>query len=322
MNFSVVIPLYNKARFVECAVASVLAQTLAPLEVLVVDDGSTDGGGDRVAAIDDPRVRLIRQANAGVSAARNRGIEAAQGDWVAFLDADDAWHPEFLAVLARAHRDCPEAGMLATRFRTVVEPTGRAFEPWAVPESFCETELIEDLRLRWMKNTPLCSSTVAVRTSCLRAMPERFIEGDSWGEDLDMWFRVADRAPVAVVNAPYASIRGEVPNSLSRTPRKRHLPPFLVRMRAQARDGTLPPRSRRSALWFVDQLQVTIAREALSENRRAEALWWLMQARGGALSRRWLVTALMALFMPVGLADRWQRWRVRSADTFAQEPVQ
>ena len=324
MNFSVVIPLYNKARFVESAVRSVLDQTLAPLEVIVVDDGSTDDGAERVAAIAraDARVRLIRQRNAGVSAARNHGIEEARGDWVGMLDADDAWHPEFLAALSRAHQSCPEADMLGTRFHTVVEHTGRPFEPWPVPEAFCETELIDDLRMRWMKNTPLCSSSVAIRTERLRAMPERFIEGEAWGEDLDMWFRVADQTPVAVVNAPYAMIRGHVPGSLTRRTLQRSLPPFLVRMRQQALDGTLPQRSRASALWFVGQLQITMAREALSENERMEALRWLLHARGAMRTRRWLVTMFMALFMPVGLAERWQRWRVRSADSFAQEPVQ
>jgi glycosyltransferase involved in cell wall biosynthesis len=94
---SVVVPLYNKASYVARALESVAAQTLEDLEVIVVDDGSTDGGRDVVAALSDPRFRLIRQANAGPGAARNRGLREARAQYVAFLDADDRWLPHFLA---------------------------------------------------------------------------------------------------------------------------------------------------------------------------------------------------------------------------------
>lgn len=320
LRFSVVIPLYNKARFIAGTVASALGQSLSPLEVIVIDDGSSDNSLKALSGIEDDRLRLVRQSNAGVSAARNRGIDLARGDWVALLDADDAYHPQFLQALARAHALCPEADMLGTRFRIVREPTGQPFAPWPVPRSFCEVELIEDLRLRWMKNAPLCSSSVAVRTARLRAMQPRFVEGESWGEDLDMWFRIADQTPVALVNAPYATVRSDVPGSLTSHYRQR-IAPFLLRMQAQALDGTLPPQRRASALWFVAQQKVTLAREALAAGERAQALSWLLQARHGVGSRRWHLTLAMALFLPVRLADRWQRWRLRSAEAFSQEAL-
>ncbi len=320
MNFSVVIPLYNKARFVEGAVASALAQTLPALEVIVVDDGSTDGGAQAVAGVGDPRVRLVRQSNAGVSAARNRGIALARGEWVVFLDADDAYHPGFLAALARAHAACPQADLLGTGFRTLAEAGGRAIEPWPVPAGFCEVEVVEDLRERWMRGSSLCASSAAARASRLRAMAPCFVEGEHHGEDLDLWFRLADAAPVALVNAPLATVR-EVPGSLSATAR-RTLAPFLVRMRQQALAGALPARHRRSALWFVSQQEVTLARAALAAGRRGEALRWLMQARRGVVGRRWCLTLAMALLMPCGVAGRWQRWRLRSAQAFAEAPPQ
>jgi glycosyltransferase involved in cell wall biosynthesis len=318
LQFSVVIPLYNKARFIAATVASALNQTLPALEVIVIDDGSCDGSLKSLSGLHDARLRLVRQSNAGVSAARNRGIDLARGDWVALLDADDFYHPQFLQALARAHALCPEADMLATRFRIVYESTGRPLEPWPVPQGFCEVELIEDLRMRWMRNAPLCSSSVAVRTERLRAMQPRFIEGESWGEDLDMWFRIADQTPVALVNAPYSTVRVDVPDSLT-TNYRRSFAPYLARMQAQALDGTLAGHRRDSALWFVAQQQVTLARDALAAGERAQALAWLMKARRGACSRRWQITLAMALFMPVRLADRWQRWRLRSAEAFSQE---
>lgn len=91
---SVIIPAYNAERFIADAVRSVLDQSWRELEVIVVDDGSTDGTADRVRPfLADPRVRYVRQENAGPAAARNRGIELAHGDYVAFCDADDLWLP-------------------------------------------------------------------------------------------------------------------------------------------------------------------------------------------------------------------------------------
>lgn len=98
---SVVIPCYNGAPFLRETLGSVLAQTHAPLEVLVVDDGSTDDSA-AIAETFGPPVRVIRQANQGESVARNRGIDEARGDWLAFLDADDLWKPHYLARLLAA----------------------------------------------------------------------------------------------------------------------------------------------------------------------------------------------------------------------------
>jgi hypothetical protein len=318
MRFSVVIPLYNKARFVEGAVRSALGQTHPPCEVIVIDDGSTDGGGFLVEDLGFDKVRVVRQTNAGVSAARNHGIALAKGDWVAFLDADDWYHPSFLAGLVQAHHAYPQAAMLAAGFKQVDGASDEAPQPWPVPEAFCEVELIEDLRVRWMKNAPFFTSSVAVRTNVLHEMKPCFVEGESFGEDLDLWFRVADRAPVAVVNVPLAAYRAAVSGSLT-SARPSRLAPFLVRMRQAARDGGIPDDRRRSALWFVAQQEITLARELLAAGKRREAIGCLMQARDAAAGRRWQLTALMALLMPAQVADRWQRWRVRTADAFSQE---
>ncbi len=93
---SVIIPLYNKGRYIERALSSVLAQTFPPLEIIVVDDGSTDEGPEKVLCFGDPRISLIRQENRGPGAARNAGLAIAKGKYVTFLDADDEWLPSFL----------------------------------------------------------------------------------------------------------------------------------------------------------------------------------------------------------------------------------
>ena len=96
MLISVVIPLYNKKEYILRAINSVLRQSYSEFELIIVDDGSTDGSVDIVRSVTDKRVRLYSQKNAGVSAARNFGVKNAKADWVGFLDADDEYEPEFI----------------------------------------------------------------------------------------------------------------------------------------------------------------------------------------------------------------------------------
>ncbi len=110
---SVIIPLYNKAPHVARCVDSVLAQTYTDYEVVVVDDGSTDDGPQRITAYQDPRIALIAQPNAGPAGARNRGIDRAVGEFVAFLDADDEWEPDHLAEAVQRLTEHPECVLSA-----------------------------------------------------------------------------------------------------------------------------------------------------------------------------------------------------------------
>src|SRR5690554_2358538 len=105
--FSVVIPLYNKEKYISLTLKSVLNQSFKDFEILIVNDGSTDRSVEVVKKFDDSRIRLVDQPNAGVSAARNKGIKEAKFDWVAFLDADDRWDVEFLSEIANAIKKYP-----------------------------------------------------------------------------------------------------------------------------------------------------------------------------------------------------------------------
>ena len=191
---SVVIPVYNGAPFVGAAVASVLAQTAADLELIVVDDGSTDGTVGVVRAFDDPRLRLIEQRNAGPSAARNRGIAASSGAWVGFLDADDAWHPEKLAAHARRARELPAAGLLyssviataadGTRALATAEHEGWVLEPLLTANLVCGG-----------------GSSVTVRRDVLDRVGG-FDATVPYGEDWELWLRIAAAYPFGAIRAP------------------------------------------------------------------------------------------------------------------------
>ncbi len=115
MICSVVIPLYNKASHVRRAIESVLAQSVRDFELIVVDDGSTDGGLDVVRSVEDGRIHVVQQQHSGVSAARNRGAQEAAAEVVAFLDADDTWTPEFLKTAMSLRERLPEAAVWGTR---------------------------------------------------------------------------------------------------------------------------------------------------------------------------------------------------------------
>ena len=111
---SVIIPLFNKAKWISRAIDSVLSQTIQNYEVIVVGGKSVDGGEDVVKMYDDPRIRLIVEIGSGVSAARNQGVSVARSDLIAFLDADDAWSPEYLETILRLREKYPEAGIYST----------------------------------------------------------------------------------------------------------------------------------------------------------------------------------------------------------------
>ena len=311
IKFSIIIPLYNKAAYIISTLDSVMAQTFTDFEVIVVDDGSSDGGDQLVAALTHPRLRVVRQANAGVSVARNQGITMARGEWVVFLDADDWHHPNFLATLLSAQKTYPEADTVATAFVSVPDIADQWPPLWAFSETPATFEIITDLPRRWMLGPTFFTSSVAVKTSRLKKMQPCFAPGESYGEDLDLWFRLAEQAPVALAHVPMAAYRVEVMGSLTMTYTTLELPPFFQRMRARALSGAMTAAQRSSALWFIAQQEVTLGRDALVLGKRLQSLRCLVRGRHAASGRRWWLTAAMTLLLPGSLVKIWQRWRIR-----------
>jgi len=302
MKFSVVVPLYNKAPYLAATLASVRSQSCDDYEVIVVDDGSTDSGPELARSLGDTRVRVVAQRNAGVSAARNRGIAEALGEWVAFLDADDWWHPGYLAALLRAESAHPQAGMLATGYRNVMHEADARFEPWAAPER--ALECIDDLYARWHGNRLMFTSSIAVRAETLRAMQPCFAVGESLGEDLEAWLRLAEHTPVIYNPAPLVA-RLHVPNNLASPAALLHEPPFLQRLEVRTRQREVPGRLLRSAMHFVAESRIALARRNLAVGDRPNALRCLARAWAGILGRRWWVTIAL-LPMPSQVVKRFE----------------
>jgi len=206
-------PLYNKAPYVRKAVESVVEQTYRGWELLVVDDGSTDDGGDIVTSIADPRIRLVRQENAGVSAARNRGVvlsgEAAfRSPYICFLDADDWWEPTFLAEMAALIERHPDAGIYGTSY-WIVKNGRKRLAPIGVDKGFTEGEINYCQVYARTLCMPLTSITVCIPR---RVFDETggFPLGITLGEDFLLWLRIALTHKTVLLNKPLANYNQDV----------------------------------------------------------------------------------------------------------------
>ena len=235
---TVVIPVYNAAGFVRRAVDSVLAQTFTDLELLVVDDGSRDATRD-VLATYGPRLRLLTQANAGPAAARNHGLRQARGEVVAFLDADDGWLPDKLALQVALLDARPEVGFCSTATR-VVDQAGAPAGDW--PCCAGEAPMPDLLFMRSAAVSGSTSGVLARRALLLDA--GGFDERLRGFEDPDLWIRLSSRTGYACI--PEAlTVVVRTPGSVST-----HLPRMRAATLASFRKNrALLPAARRGAYW-------------------------------------------------------------------------
>jgi glycosyltransferase involved in cell wall biosynthesis len=198
---SVVVPLYQMGHAIERTLASALAQTHPPAEVIVVDDGSTDDGPERVRTTFGDAVRLVRQENAGAGPARNRGVQEARSRWIAFLDADDLWLPDHLAVLAAAVRAYPDHRVFASRSRAVAERdavAGRvpeAIERARAASAHLPPRVIDYFAESVTRQRPFFPTTLLIERSLLLDVGG-FDGRYRRGQDMELMARVALAHPV------------------------------------------------------------------------------------------------------------------------------
>jgi glycosyltransferase involved in cell wall biosynthesis len=201
---TVVIPLYQKGGSVLAAVRSVLSQRFADLELLVVDDGSTDEGPALVAQVSDPRLRLLRQPNQGPGAARNRGLAGARGALIAFLDADDEWDPEFLELGVAALTRAPEcaawvAGRAegpARRIRTARDRRMGLTGRWRASSE------VSPRRLKYYVDFCHSSCILARRSAVERYGGYYAADRCVYGEDSYLWLQLVLNHPLAIDPEP------------------------------------------------------------------------------------------------------------------------
>jgi glycosyltransferase involved in cell wall biosynthesis len=206
---SIVIPTFNRGALVTDAVRSVLGQTYADLEVIVVDDGSTDGTREALAAIADRRLHYLWQENRGRSNARNRALGLARGEYIGFLDSDDVFLPEKVALQVRYLDSHPEVGMVYTSAYCIDEEGNRLAHKY---EATASGWVYEDIAFFLPVTVTL--PTVMLRREVLDRMGG-FDEAMERFEDTDMWRRIARRFKVAALPEHTCLLRTHRGNELA-----------------------------------------------------------------------------------------------------------
>lgn len=217
---SIVIPLYNKKDCIRKTIDSVLAQSFKDFEVIVVDDGSKDGSAEVVSSIPDTRIRVISKANGGPSSARNRGIEEAKGDIIAFIDADDVWASDHLSALNQLTIDYPDAVIYGMNYGFI--ENGRMSQTDVVPFRGYLNEGWDCFPFFFWTSSTGCRKKALDKVG-------RFDERMMYGEDCDLWFRLLLEGRGCVDTKVSAYYNRDVADSLSRNnmPLEKHIPFFL-----------------------------------------------------------------------------------------------
>ena len=192
--FTIVIPLYNKEKYIRRAIDSVLSQDFEDFELIVVNDGSTDGSVSQIKEVSDNRLKLIDQVNKGVGSARNTGISNANSNWIALLDADDVWATNHLSELKNIINKFPLSGMVSTQH--IIVNTNSINSVMTIDSQNSIIRSIDYFFETTKKAGVVWSSAVAIRKDVFKNIGG--FSDEKMGEDLEYWARIALDYPVAI----------------------------------------------------------------------------------------------------------------------------
>jgi len=241
-SVSVIVPLYNKGPFVERAIRSVLNQTINEFEIIVVEGGSSDNSLEVVQAFTDPRLSIIQQVEKGVSAARNEGVQIAKSDFLAFLDADDEWMPDFLETVLRLRHAYPEAGVYFTAIMEKCLDNSEEYQNYSFMPGKGWEGVIENYFGALLCNDPLYYPSSMALNKKIYQEYGGFPKGSSWGEDQDLCGRIALQNQV-VFSSKVCSIIHKT-DEYSRAMKRRVLStgehPFIKSALIAQKNGNIP----------------------------------------------------------------------------------
>jgi glycosyltransferase involved in cell wall biosynthesis len=195
IQFSVVIPLYNKANYIQNCLESVLKQTHKEFEVILVNDGSTDGSETVVERFQDSRIRLVHQENKGASAARNKAISLAKHEWIALIDADDYWYPNHLEELQNTIEQFPKADVVCNNYEILLEKDYVKHPTFSI-EYPLKAQYIEDYFKGSLIDPIAWTSALSFTSSIFKKVGE-FDTNIKSGQDIDLMVKFGLAATIA-----------------------------------------------------------------------------------------------------------------------------
>jgi len=246
-RFSVVIPLYNKEAHILLTLQSVLAQSFSDFEVILIDDGSTDGGLRKVKCLQSSQIRVFCQENMGVSAARNRGIEESVGEYVAFLDADDSWYPWHLEELNELIEKHDGYGVYSVAHEVL--ENGKVFKR-AQPCGSDFKGVVADFFLAYSNGFSLVNSTTACIPRSLLLSADGFPDGVKKGEDVCVWLDAAIKRGFVFSSRVSACVNRDA-QCRSDTNKTSEIPYFLKWLEGELSKGVIKKQHKDGANKFL-----------------------------------------------------------------------
>ncbi|MFC1537620.1 glycosyltransferase family 2 protein [Gemmatimonadota bacterium] len=272
---SVIIPMYNNRETIDRSVGSVFEQTVSDWELVVVDDGSTDGSDKVLQGLVSGHhwVKVVRQSNAGAAAARNRGIEEANSELVAFLDADDQWTPNFLESVLSLRERFPDCAVWGTRYLVAGQGGQRLTPAWTgLPEA---EGVIENYLATAGGYPPLKTGSAIISKECLERAGG-FPEGIGWGEDLDTWLRLSIHCDFALSPRAYLIYHTAHSDRMSLSSQARDYPLLGVETEREYAEKISLLRRHEMTEYF-NWMRLVAARDCLrlGQKKTAKELIWL-----------------------------------------------
>lgn len=262
MKFSVIIPVFNKADTISTSLDSIFAQTYQDFEIIVVNDGSTDNIQQVLSRYEG--LIVINQKNAGVSAARNAGINKAKGEYLCFLDADDIYFPNHLAVLNELINKYSGCGFYCTSHIETFADGRRKDSSLQLPNDVFNASDFEcDNLFRVVNNyadSIIHTNSFCIKKELLTAHNIYFALGEKLGEDTDMWYRVALKSSIVLSKVPTTQYQHEYSTATKNTSN----PPdwaFAKRKDLILNDETISDEIKRDVLFLLDRYYLKCARD-------------------------------------------------------------